>query len=311
MQTPTQTLIKALEASSKINTCTDILGEYTLLEPAVSSCTFVDGSNAVLVNTPSFCAQLIRIAGISFNAQPAQEWKRETQEFFSLAKLTTERMCDVENFGTRFCCGPFDLLGDDLRQGLHAASVAAVAGIVRRLAELSMAQQYLSRDNTANLLVLDGELSAQTVAEQPALAQIRAIADGQHTILSALSKTTAFVDVAGKSIPAQLLVQGPRQAWLFRAHNATTTGFVKLHSRSQHVFKLDVAAPEQLLIAANSLASQANDAQLPGYPYGLIAVDQLACIQRAESNQHTQHILGHAEKVLSPAIASQNAHNFF
>ncbi len=313
MQTATQTLIQALKQTSTNYTKTQLQGEYVLLKPAAIPCMFIDGSNASIITAPSLCAQTIRTAQVSCKENV---WSRKVQQFQSLARLTTEQTCIVENFGTNFQCGPFDVLANDLRQGLHAATPALIEGVVRRLAELNMAQQNMPLDG---MLVLDGELSAQTYSEKEPLAKLHAIASERNTLLAGLSKTSTLVNAQGASFPSQLLSQGPKAAWLFVAdtHQSfvekrnATTGFVKLNAQSQHVFKLDVSTPEQLLPAANALASQANDAQLPGYPYGLIAADQIARITTSESNMYSQQVLASTEQELKTQIASVDAHCFF
>jgi len=305
MQTATQTLINALKQANAKYTQTQLQGEYVLLKPTAMPCMFIDGSNASIVTAPSFCAQTIRTAQVSYKENV---WSRAVQQFQSLALLTTERICAVENFGTDFQCGPFDVLADDLRQGLHAATPVLIESVVRRLAELNMAQQNMLVNG---VLVIDGELSAQTCSEKAPLAKLYSVADECNTLLAALSKTSTLVNAQGASFPSQLLSQGPKDAWLFVEQSNATTGFVKLHAQSQHVFKLDVSTQEQLLPAANALACYANDAQLPGYPYGLIAVDQLARITTSESNMYSQQILACTEQELKTHIASVNAHSFF
>jgi hypothetical protein len=84
-------------------------------------------------------------------------------------------------------------------------------------------------------------------------------------------------------------------------------GFVRLHARSQHVFRLD-AAPDAMLRAAALLASHAADAGFPGYPYGLVAADRLARVSRQESEQQKALFLATSGRELQAAIAGKDAH---
>ncbi|MDO8660762.1 MAG: hypothetical protein Q7K43_02645, partial [Candidatus Woesearchaeota archaeon] len=222
MQTATQNLIQALKKVSADYAKTLLRGDYAPLKPSARHCTFIDGSNVPIVTAPSFCAQTIRTAKVSWKENV---WSRSVQQFQSLARLSTQQLCVVENFGTEFQCGPFDVLSDDLRQGLHATTPAFVGGVVRRLAEIYTAQQNMP---LGGVLVLDGELSAQTCAEKVPIAKLHDAANDCKTVLAGLSKTSTLVNAQGASFLSQLLSEGPEGAWLFVEQSNATTGFVKL-----------------------------------------------------------------------------------
>ena len=278
--------------------------------PCPSSC-FVDGGNAVLLATPDMCVQHIRVAAVCFAHQQCVQRVRE--DFYVLITNTGNDVFSVANFNMAFSCGPFDGKHEDLRQGSRPAQPERIGELVRRIAELELLARMSQNLSSASLLVLDGELEAQTVFEQPFLEQAMRSAGKRMLFLAGLSKTSRLLTNTGQSALAVLAQQGPPNAWLYAPaqQSKPATGVVKLHAKSNHVFRLDTERHADMQMVASQLATFATDAQLPGYPYGLIAADQLAKISVAEARVEQQAFMAVSEKSLKPFLAALDAHQYF
>ena len=83
------------------------------------------------------------------------------------------------------------------------------------------------------------------------------------------------------------------------------TSFVKLHSKSKHVFRMD--GNSQL---AHSLLDNSSDPVFLGYPYGLILSDKIARVSNHEKRQmQTTLLLDSRNKDIVEYLSTTNAHD--
>lgn len=281
-----------------------------LEQPQDTPFIFVDGGNASLIDAPNFCVQHIRIAAVWFNGTTCT--KRLREDFYAVITATDERPTyAVDLVNTDFTCGPFDGLHQDLRKGSHPASPGQIAQLVRRLLELDLAKRIATETTTKEILVIDGELEPQTAYEQVPL---NALSQSCTTVLLAgVSKSSRSRTDTGQSTLALLATHAPQGRWLYAPLQEKTpvTGFMRLHEKSDHVFRIDALQYPALKEIASALVPHAIDPLLWGYPYGLIAVDQLAKITNAEAMVEREALLSTSEEQLKPFLAALNAHDRF
>ncbi len=270
---------------------------------------FVDGGNAEILKAPNFSLQFIRLyATIHENNKRVKQFKRE---FYALivAQGRTGLTYDVETFDTDLKL-QHSFAADDttLRTGMHLATPSAVADAVRTFAEFSLAQKICTELRAGDILVRDGDLMPTQTHAAGYINELKRIATTRGILLCGLSKTTAILTDTGNSAAAALQKTAPAGMWLYQPLGSTIA-FVKLHSKSGHVFRLDVLKPEDARTAASTLASQATDPVFLGYPYGLIEADQFAQVPSNEAMKLKLQIRAHGGNQLNQHFAALNAHD--
>ncbi len=274
---------------------------------------FVDGGNAVLLAGAGFCVQHIRVAVI---LQQEKRWLRERYDaYVTITAQDARPTYAVELMNSTipeaFSAPHIDGMRADLRDGAFGAKPERIGALVRRLAELHCALHCL-KNKKPDVLVLDGELDG-TSFEQEHLKQLHDLSATQGVHVVGLSKTSTSLTNKGHSGTALLLQKGPRQPWVMIPEQTTNpvTGFVKLHEKSKHVFRLDGCAAGDITFAAQALQKHANDPLLVGYPYGLIVADHTARVSQAEALVEQQSLLAQCTPEVQLLLSSTNAHEFF
>jgi len=187
-----------------------------------------------------------------------------------------------------------DSMDQRLRQGIDRGDVTAVAGIVRRTAELMMAAELAEDLEQGDMLVLDGSLQARFVQERRALDELYTMCMHKKVLATALCKSTRLLTCRGRAIENVLDHEGrwyyyPSCEITAEAHKAELY-FVKLHRHSEFIFRFEVYK-EQTQVDIGKvlgfLAVNARDAMIPGYPWGLVRADMLARV----SNQEKEYLM--------------------
>ena len=256
-------------------------GTFVPLTPISSRCYFVDGGSGILVSSPDFCVAIVRTAGMVFYGGACTKRVQRTQ-IVTVRAIDGKPTFELETF-PKSSVVQIDGIHEDLRRGTHPCLPEDIISLHRRLQELQLALNLcqgckeIDAINADDLLVLDGELQSQTSFEDKLLTEIMAI----HSYTVGVVKQTGSFTNTGSHANRVLLELGPQGRWLY-TQNDLPTGFARLHARSSHVFRIDGTNANVLLSAANALCYLSNDALLPGYPYGLIAVDNLAKVPTSE-----------------------------
>lgn len=270
---------------------------------------FVDGGNAEILKAPNFSLQFIRLyATIHEQNKRVKQFKKE---FYALIAAQGKQglKFEVETFNTSFALQhAFPADDETLRTGLHLATPAAIADVVRMFAEYALAKEICNGLNTRDLLVRDGDLMPTQTHAQQYLDSLKTAAQERGIVLCGLSKTTSILTDSGNSASAVLQRIAPTNTWLYQPENSNIC-FVKLHPRSAHVFRLDVINPEDAQNVANALASQANDPAFIGYPYGLIEADQFAQVQTHETARLKLEMRARGGTTLNQHLTALNAHD--
>lgn len=280
-----------------------------LLAQTAKRIAFVDGGNAEILRAPNFSLQFIRLY-----ATVHEDNKRVRQvrkDFFALIVANGKNglSYDVETFDTDFKLNEsFDADDATLRTGVHLATPSAVADAVRTFAEFSLAQELCKDLRSGDLLVRDGDLMpTQTYANQY-VDELKRAAMQRGVLLCGLSKTTTVLTDAGNSAAAALQRIAPAGMWLYQPPGSLIS-FVKLHAKSNYVFRLDTVQAEHARVIACALASQATDPVFLGYPYGLIEADQFAQVAGNEAAKLKLQVRAHGGTQLTAHLSALNAHD--
>ena len=106
----------------------------------------------------------------------------------------------------------------------------------------------------------------------------------KDAIICGLAKTSDIITKKGNCPVGMLNSMNIDYAWYYPTYKRV---FVKLNKASNYVFSLQTNNRYEIDMVISQIASNANDAVFPGYPYGLVLVDKIARI----SNNEKQHLL--------------------
>ena len=154
----------------------------------------------------------------------------------------------------------------------------------------------------------DGDLHPTATHSKQYLDSLVRTATSRGIILCGLSKTTSVLTDTGNSAAAVLQRIAPAGMWLYQPPGSNIC-FVKLHSKSGFVFRLDVMKTDHARIATFALASQAVDPIFLGYPYGLVEADQFAQVPGNEAAKLRLQVRAHGGKQLTAHLAALSAHD--
>ena len=262
--------------------------------------TFIDGGQAELACAPTFLLQFVRVAVL-----PYEHGKRDIQrhEYYTLTTLHErdgKMVYETQTFPEMIVLP--DIAQDDpsLSVGGHAVTIQQVGSVVRKLLELDILERALQPALAGDIIIRDGDLLAHATCENAYWQRIY-----EHTsrgvFIAGLSKTTNAFTTSGSAATQALTLAGPREPWYYPHHTRglVDVGFVRLHPRSEHVFRLDTLRGATTI--ASLLATHASDPIFLGYPYGLIQADTFARVSNKEREYLTITFM-HAAQDTYPAL---------
>ncbi len=278
--------------------------------------TSVDGGQTEVFATPTFAVYVLRVAGVVYQNNTCMQ--RSSQTWFALLSFEDNSLV-VDLFdeqGERrkevFLLSslvPFPPQNDFL-------SFSPCAGFVREYLELQECQRVAGDLKQGDILIRDGLLSNLSV--HPQLSELSAFCQQQGIVLLGFAKTTTMKTEQGESLPGALACVAPRESWYYnytRDHtlsNAFSTFFVKLHARSNYIFHVETLSDAEPSLIFSQLAQHACDPIFLGYPYSLIAVDQLARVNNQEQSYFKtlfEARAGSLWKELEPQRKALDAHH--
>ncbi len=281
---------------------------------------FVDGGNAEILQTPDYCLQFLRFACVGFqNGKRVFQKKREGYVLAASLQQDYGMCITLKGYGDLAAVSLPSFSLDDSRLGdlsLRTKLNRAIE-IFRALHEIQFAHDLAaSVFSTDTVLVFDRALLPWHLDEQTAFETLYASAEQKNIIICGLNKTTSLLCNTGESVVSHLASFGKRKSWLYYPvfssydlkHNAVLS-FVRLHPRSQHIFRFEMCASfaDKVMDVASLLASQSTDGAFLGYPYGLIASDQLARISNREKEALQTLFFAHTGEERFSVVAL-NAH---
>ncbi len=309
---------------------------------------FVDGGNAPIISSADFCISLNRVAGTVFKGSEWIEMNTapEMIEFYTATVLTPTSDGSLE-FVTRFFPREIEYrkylpkkdiqiprgdLSISMGRGF-LPKIERFGGIARRFAEWSYAVELISSElDEGDIFVRDGSLQTGFTGESKLAHQLYVTALKKKVIVTGLSKTCRLFTNNGDSLVMIINLIADRKlpdaAWYYhpiyqitKADNQADLYFIKLHRQSYYPFRFDIyieqskhlnQAEREIIIS--NLASNSCDLSFPGYPYGLIKVDQMSRIAYKELDYHKVMILSEFNKkdyedFILPRLRSVDAHD--
>ncbi len=309
---------------------------------------FVDGGNAPLLNSADFCISLGRVAGTIFRGSSwiQQVSTPEVIEFYTVTILNPKDDNSLE-FITRFFPREIEykkyLPKKDIVINLKDSTIKSgrgflpkierFGGIARRFAEWSYAIEFISNElNEGDVFVRDGSLQTGFTGESFLSENFYNIALKKGVYVTGLSKTCRLFTNNGDSLISVIDLiadkKFPDKTWYYhpiyqftRIDNKADLYFVKLHKHSAYPFRLDIYIEQSKVLdkdkrerIISSLANNSKDLSFPGYPYGLIKVDQMSRVAFNELDSHKIMLISEFNKedyesFILPRLRSVDAHD--
>ncbi|MBN1502571.1 DNA double-strand break repair nuclease NurA [Candidatus Woesearchaeota archaeon] len=274
---------------------------------------FVDGGNAEIFHTPNISLYFNRLYYTLYKNN--KRIKGKILEFNSLITTiskSNDLFFQVELFpakeGISLPKLRFSISDNTLTSNNRPADISRVGDVVRRLAELRLAQTIKEEA----IIILDGSLEPKYTYEEEFIDNL----SRSKNIICGLSKTSALLTLSGDSLIGLLYKISPKQSWLYKiAESADSYMFcVKLNENSKHIFRLDVASKDISKVGetVSLLSENSKDPIFPGYPYGLIEADKFARVSNREAERlktQLQLSFGKDYNKIIPYLNAGNAHS--
>ena len=308
---------------------------------------FVDGGNASIINSADFNISLHRVAGAIFQATeyiPLSSIPKLI-EFHTATILTPKEDGSLE-YITKFFprnSEHHEFLPDNdiiinikdksIRRGAFQPKIESFGSIARRFAEWSYAKELINQElDEGDVFCKDGSLQTGFKGEIKLALRLYQNALRKKVYVTGVSKSCRLLTNQGDSLISIIDLIGnqkfPEKAWYYhpiykitRADNQADLFFVKLHKFAYCPFRFDIYLKqsqtldrdERELIISN-LSSNAIELTFPGYPYGLIKVDQMSRVAYREIDGQKVMVLAefdkkHYEKFILPRLRSVEAHD--
>ncbi len=310
---------------------------------------FVDGGNAPVLKSADFCICLNRVAGALFNENKYEQLSQmpEVIEFYSVTILTRKvsgpvqfvtKLFPREEHHARYL-PKMDIVIPLMDTVTFRGKVGFLpkiekfASIARRFAEWTYGREFIAQEMKEDeIFVRDGSLQTGQAGESILATQLYEKAIETGVIVTGLSKTCRLFTNRGDSlisvIDSLASNKYPKSPWYYhpiykitRVDNQADLYFVKLHPHSPFPFRFDIYIKQSESITQkerehviSNLMNNSKDLSFPGYPHGLIKVDQLSRVAYRELDTHKILLLSefsdeHHEKYILPRLHSIEAHD--
>jgi hypothetical protein len=255
---------------------------------------FIDGGNTEILKAVNFSLQFIRVGGVVF--QNNKKIKSIKKEFYVLVHsfIKDDKLhYKTEMFGEGVLDNlVFDSMDRTIMNGVERADISKIGGICRRFAELSFAKGMINELSHGDIIVLDGSLRCCVTSEKEQMQSFYDKAAEKGVLVSALAKTSRIFSDQGSCFITELKKLGGDEwfyypvAELNDSNYQARIAFVKLNKISDYIFNFEQykGQEDKIKEIVGLLAKNSNDAVFPGYPYGLILVDQLARVSNKEKD---------------------------
>jgi hypothetical protein len=287
----------------------------------------IDGGNSNILGAPNFSLDLLRVGAVFY-----KENKRIgsiKKEFFL---FVTAKIRDNKTFYSFEAFGD-DVLGEEFEIDSELETIEGekfkieacyVAGVIRRICELKLAEGIIRENNEKINLVIDGSIKAKTLREMEIEKELLKNAKAKGIFAGFLSKTSRLLTKNSAVLSAVLNDAGPKSSWLYNPVFKSGSGdylgemyFVKLNAKSDYVFQLELGkeianeSKERVAGYILSLANNSNDPVFLGYPYALVDADKLARVSNKEAEYLKTVFLSKIKNKdkLRHLLASADAHS--
>jgi len=276
---------------------------------------FVDGGNQELVSAPNFSVQLNRVCFSTFLGRQRIQPQSVPQriEFLSLtfAKFRDEQIYyDTSLFPmseeiSGFLPDPSDLsfnsVDKRIMMGTSRADIGHVASIARGFAEWEYAKLVAEKElSKGDALVMDGTLRTRFMNESKYAQAAYATAKAKGIVYTGLSKTSRLFTTTGLSLLGAIRKLAAENrvgsVWYYypiadslSLEHEAAIFILRLSDQSERVFRFEIHAGQAKALSAidlnelfSQLSTNASDLTFPGYPYGLIDVDDRSRVRSEE-----------------------------
>ena len=275
---------------------------------------FVDGGEGQLDEAPNYLITVNRVYYSIFQGKKRIKPKTNSRiQFFSyvMPSIHTDKGKKKIRYDTRLFAHTEEdkiLLPDESDLTLITESSTVLQGtrlssVARRIAEWHFATRVVEKElNRGDILVIDGSLHTNSKNETKYADMLYESAMKKGVIVCGLAKTSRLITQAGEPLlPRIEEISGDVsfQRWYVKVAEELSLydkGFtlaVKLHPRSKFVFRLDILRkqflemePDEINSVLYSMADNAQDIGMHGYPYGAIDADRFAQIRNDEKNMY-------------------------
>ncbi len=281
---------------------------------------FVDGGSAPILASADFCVNLNRVAGAVFDSYTYEEFAHmpELIEFYSATVLHPKNDGSLRYITKIF---PREkehvqyLPQKDIIISIKDPSIITGRGflpkiekfgsIARRFAEWTDGQELINRElHEGDIFVRDGSLQTSYTGETLLATFLYKKALEKNVCVTGLSKTCRLFTNNGDClisiIDSIASNKFPNNEWYYhpiykitKADNKADLYFIKLHRASLYPFRFDIYIEQSEKMTQDerenvisNLALNSQDLSFPGYPHGLIKVDQLSRVSFRELDAH-------------------------
>jgi len=285
---------------------------------------FIDGGNQEIFSAPNFSVQLIRIyytvysGGKRVNAN-----KREFYVLINANRIGGKIKYETKIFPINYSIDnfSFDSFDESLKQGDNRVKISTIGGVIRKLAEIKVAEEIVSELDKGDIIIRDGDLKAATVFEKDYFDSLYGIALNKGVLICGLSKTSDLFTDKGKSLIFTLNDMVPEGEWyyypvviIYDERHKSEMYIVRLNSKSDYVFKFEILKGSKYDIneILSLLKNNSSDPVFLGYPYGLIEADRFARVSNEEIEALRMKFIaksGDKWKKIKSCLNASNAHS--
>jgi hypothetical protein len=207
-------------------------------------------------------------------------------------------------------------------------------GVAMRFVEWTYATKLIEYElDKGDIFIRDGSLQTGYKDEILLVRELHSMAEDKSVYITGLSKTCRMITKSGDSLISLVDMMAskkyPDEQWYYhpiyrmtKADNLADVYFVKLHRFARSPFRFDIYLDQsekldqqEKDVIISNLAANSTDLSFPGYPYGLIKVDQLSRVAAREIGPQKIQLMAEFDselyaKYILPRIRSIDAHEF-
>ena len=285
---------------------------------------FIDGGDGPLEESPNFLITINRVYYSLFQGKTRLKPKIKSRiEFFSYVVSNIETIEGKKKISYSTRLFPYNEADreylpaeSDLESQTEGATVlqeARLNSLSRRFAEWRLAIKVVDEElEKGDMIVLDGSLQTNFKNEIKYAKQLYDTAIKKGVIVCGLAKTSRLVTESGDPLLAriaEIAEEVSYHRWYVRVAEEVSSddrGFMlaaKFHPQSSFVFRFEILREQfqdmddsKINSVLNSLAANAQDIAMLGYPYGAIDADRFAQVRRNELEMYRGIILSEMMK---------------
>lgn len=290
---------------------------------------FVDGGNQEILGTPNISIQLNRVYFNVFDGpkRAAVKCLPQSLEFISVTVADfldhsphyRTQIFPVTAEFSRYLPDSSDLefsAKDESLTRNHPLDISRVASMARRFAEWSYSRHVVNEELfEGDILVMDGSLKTRFSKEPKYSKDCYSASKSKGVIYTGLAKSSRLVTTSGMSLLGAVRTMASENRidgiWYYHpiaesltANHAADMFVVKLHERSQRVYRYDIhneqaknMSHDEIMQVFTQLSVNSSDLSFLGYPYGLIDADDNARVRDEEREAYRVMVLSEISRL--------------